>query len=56
MTHKVWLVETTNGAFSEREVPCPVPKAKQVLISISASGVNPLEPHTRNSHFRRFLA
>lgn len=45
--HKVWVVEEPNGAFFEREVPRPVPKANQALIKVSASGVNPLDTKIR---------
>ena len=47
MTHKVWMVEAANGNFLEKEMPCPIPKAHQVLIKISASGINPLDTKIR---------
>ena len=47
MTHQVWLVEEPNGRFLQKEVPRPVPKAKQALIRVSASGVNPLDTKIR---------
>jgi NADPH:quinone reductase-like Zn-dependent oxidoreductase len=47
MTHKVWIVDEPNAAFREMEVPRPIPKAKQVLVRISASGVNPLDTKIR---------
>jgi NADPH:quinone reductase-like Zn-dependent oxidoreductase len=47
MTHKVWIVKEPNAAFLEIEAPRPIPKAKQVLIRISASGVNPLDTKIR---------
>jgi NADPH2:quinone reductase len=38
-----YVVETPNGEFREIEIPTPLPKPGQVLVKISASGVNPLD-------------
>ena len=47
MTHKVWSVEQRGGVFQEKQVPRPVPEANQVLVKISAAGVNPLDTKIR---------
>jgi NADPH2:quinone reductase len=47
MDYKVWLVETPGGEFRQMEIPRPVPGANQVLVRISASGVNPLDAKIR---------
>ena len=47
MTQKAWFVEEPGGQFREREIPRPVPGAKQALVRISASGVNPLDTKIR---------
>lgn len=47
MTHRLWLVEVAGGAFQEREVLRPSPKTNEVLVRISASGVNPLDTKIR---------
>jgi NADPH2:quinone reductase len=47
MTYKAWLVEGKDGEFREVELARPVLKANQVLVRISASGVNPLDTKIR---------
>ena len=47
MTHKVWMVEEPNAGFIQREVPRPIPKARQAVVRIAASGVNPLDTKIR---------
>jgi NADPH:quinone reductase len=44
---RVWLVEKPGGAFREVELARPVPGMNQVLVKISASGVNPLDTKIR---------
>jgi NADPH:quinone reductase-like Zn-dependent oxidoreductase len=40
---KAYVVETANGPFVEMEMPTPVPLDGQVLVRITASGINPLD-------------
>ena len=47
MTHKVWVVEKPDGPFQERTIPRPALGENQVLVKISASGVNPLDTKIR---------
>lgn len=47
MKQKVWLVEKAGGEFRETEVPLPTLGPNQVLVNISASGVNPLDTKIR---------
>ncbi|HYK37260.1 zinc-dependent alcohol dehydrogenase family protein [Alloacidobacterium sp.] len=47
MARTAWLVEEPNGAFVESGIASPVPKAKDVLVRIWASGVNPLDTKIR---------
>ena len=47
MKHRVWLIEEPGGEFQEREVTRPALVAKQALVRISASGVNPLDTKIR---------
>jgi NADPH2:quinone reductase len=44
---KAYIVETPNGPFQEIEVATPEPSPDQVLVKISASGVNPLDTKIR---------
>jgi len=44
---KAWLVETPGGEFREVELHRPTLNANQVLVRISASGVNPLDTKIR---------
>lgn len=44
---KVYLVETAGGPFREVELPTPQPAHDQVLVKISASGINPLDTKIR---------
>ncbi len=44
---KAYVVETANGPFREVEMPTPVPVRGQVLVRISASGINPLDTKIR---------
>src|SRR5215475_6774189 len=43
MEQKAWLVERPGGDFRQAELPRPKPGMNQVLVRISASGVNPLD-------------
>jgi NADPH:quinone reductase len=43
MTNKAWFVDEPGGKFQEREIGRTAPGTKQVLVRISASGVNPLD-------------
>jgi len=47
MEQKAWLVEQPGGDFRQVELPRPKPGMNQVLIRISASGVNPLDTKIR---------
>jgi NADPH2:quinone reductase len=42
-----YIVDTANGEFRQIEVPTPSPAQGQVLVRISASGVNPLDTKIR---------
>ncbi|HZY61601.1 MAG TPA: zinc-dependent alcohol dehydrogenase family protein [Edaphobacter sp.] len=44
---KAYIVETPNGPFQLTEVATPEPASDQVLVKISASGVNPLDTKIR---------
>jgi NADPH:quinone reductase-like Zn-dependent oxidoreductase len=44
---KAYLVETAGGPFREVELPTPQPAHDQVLVKISASGINPLDTKIR---------
>ena len=44
---KAYVVEVPNGRFREMEMPTPIPGRDQVLVRISASGVNPLDTKIR---------
>jgi NADPH2:quinone reductase len=44
---KAYVVEHTQGAFQEVDLPCPVPGPEQVLVRVHASGVNPLDTKIR---------
>src|SRR5262245_13147457 len=47
MEQKAWLVERPGGDFRQAEFPLPKPGMNQVLVRISASGVNPLDTKIR---------
>ncbi len=47
MGHKAWFVDRPGGDFQARDVPRPTLAADQVLVRISASGVNPLDTKIR---------
>src|SRR5580700_6251853 len=47
MEQYAWLVETPGGAFQRVPLPRPTLGANQVLVRISASGVNPLDTKIR---------
>jgi len=47
MARKAWVVEEPDGAFVESGIARPEPKAKDVLVRIWASGVNPLDTKIR---------
>jgi NADPH:quinone reductase-like Zn-dependent oxidoreductase len=47
LEQKVWLVEKPGGPFRKIELDRPTPGANQVLVRISASGVNPLDTKIR---------
>src|SRR5262245_13971771 len=47
MRQKAWLVEQLGGEFRQVEIPRPTPGMNQVLVRISASGVNPLDVKIR---------
>ena len=47
MGYKAWLVESPNGEFRETELPSPALAPNHVLVSIAASGVNPLDTKIR---------
>ena len=47
MEHKAWVVEQPGGDFRQAELPRPQPEMHQVLVRISASGVNPLDTKIR---------
>ena len=47
MKQKVWLVEQPGGSFREVELDRPTLAKNQVLVKISASGVNPLDTKIR---------
>lgn len=58
MTYKAWIVQEANGPFLETELPRPTLGPKEVLVRISASGVNPLDTKIRAakaSHARQPL-
>jgi NADPH:quinone reductase len=44
---KTYVVESPNGPFRPVEIPIPQPASGQVLVKISASGVNPLDTKIR---------
>jgi NADPH:quinone reductase len=44
---KAYVVEHPEGAFTEVDLPRPVPTAGQVLVRVHASGVNPLDTKIR---------
>jgi NADPH2:quinone reductase len=44
---KAYIVETPNGPFQRTKVATPSPTSNQVLVKISASGVNPLDTKIR---------
>ncbi len=44
---RAYVVERAGGAFENREISRPVPAARQVLIRVAASGVNPLDTKIR---------
>jgi NADPH:quinone reductase-like Zn-dependent oxidoreductase len=44
---KVWTVTEADGAFIEEERPKPEPGSGEVLVRVSASGVNPLDTKIR---------
>lgn len=44
---KAYIVEIPNGPFQRTEVAAPQPASDQVLVKISASGVNPLDTKIR---------
>jgi NADPH2:quinone reductase len=45
--YKAWFVDRPGGDFQAAEVPRPALEADQVLVRISASGVNPLDTKIR---------
>jgi NADPH:quinone reductase len=47
MGQRVWLVEVPGGEFRETERPVPTVGQNEVLVRISASGVNPLDTKIR---------
>ena len=47
MRYKAWLVEAPGGKFRVREFDRATPGVNQVLVRISASGVNPLDTKIR---------
>lgn len=47
MRNIVWIVERPGGEFRRVELPCPTLESNQVLVRISASGVNPLDTKIR---------
>jgi NADPH2:quinone reductase len=47
MGQNVWFIEEPGGEFRKVEVPRPTVGANQVLVRISASGVNPLDTKIR---------
>src|SRR5215813_3289370 len=47
MEQKAWLVERPGGDFRQAKFPLPKPGINQVLVKISASGVNPLDTKIR---------
>jgi NADPH:quinone reductase len=47
MGQKVWFVERPGGEFRKVELPRPTLGMNQVLVRISASGVNPLDTKIR---------
>jgi NADPH2:quinone reductase len=47
MGQNVWFIEKPGGEFRKVEVPRPTVGANQVLVRISASGVNPLDTKIR---------
>ena len=48
MHQKAWIIETPGGRFQAVEIPRPEPGHNQILVRISASGVNPLDTKIRN--------
>jgi NADPH:quinone reductase-like Zn-dependent oxidoreductase len=44
---RAYVVEHPEGAFTQVDLPRPVPSANQVLVRIHASGVNPLDTKIR---------
>ena len=47
MAQRVWVVEVPGGEFREMERPVPALRQNEVLVRISASGVNPLDTKIR---------
>ena len=47
MNYKAWIVEEPGGPFVETQLPRPSLGPKQVLVRISASGINPLDTKIR---------
>lgn len=48
MQCRIWQVETPGGKVRETAVPRPVPKPREVLVRIAASGLNPLDAKIRS--------
>ena len=46
-TYRKWVVSESNGAFEPSVVPIPVAEARQVLVRVHASGINPLDVKIR---------
>src|SRR3569833_1913282 len=44
---KAYVLEAVDGQFRETELPTPSPAADQVLVKISAVGLNPLDAKIR---------
>ena len=44
---RAYVVEHTDGPFTQVDIPRPVPLAGQVLVRVCASGVNPLDTKIR---------
>lgn len=47
MAYNVWIVETPGGEFRKTQHPSSALEANQVIVSIAASGVNPLDTKIR---------
>jgi len=47
MPYKAWIVDSPSGEFRQTELPRPEIGPSQVLVSIAASGVNPLDTKIR---------